>query len=69
VCIEEHHRLEIKSAIALGIMAILSALLGRFAAGPVLRPVRTIFGTDRLAAVYAGRFDREAVCAGILGCV
>ncbi len=40
--VDELHQLEIESAIALGIMAILSALLGWLVAGRVLRPLRTI---------------------------
>lgn len=45
--VEELHQLEIESAIALGIMAILSGLLGWVAAGRVLRPLRTITATTR----------------------
>ncbi len=40
--VNELHQLEIESAIALGIMAILSGLLGWLVAGRVLRPLRTI---------------------------
>jgi signal transduction histidine kinase len=40
--VDELHQLEIESASALGIMAMLSALLGWFVAGRVLRPLRTI---------------------------
>jgi signal transduction histidine kinase len=40
--VDELHQLEIESAIALGIMTVLSALLGWFVAGRVLRPLRTI---------------------------
>ena len=40
--VNELHQLEIESAIALGIMAILSGLLGWVVAGRVLRPLRTI---------------------------
>jgi signal transduction histidine kinase len=43
--VTELHQLEIESAIALGIMAILSGLLGRVVAGRVLRPLRTITAT------------------------
>jgi signal transduction histidine kinase len=40
--IADLHQLEIESAIALAIMAIISALLGWYVAGRVLRPLRTI---------------------------
>jgi signal transduction histidine kinase len=40
--VQELHQLEIESAIALGIMAIVSGLLGWLVAGRVLRPLRTI---------------------------
>jgi signal transduction histidine kinase len=43
--VSELHQLEIESAIALGIMAILSGLLGWLVAGRVLRPLRTITTT------------------------
>ncbi len=43
--VTELHQLEIESAIALGIMAILSGLLGWVVAGRVLRPLRTITAT------------------------
>ncbi len=43
--VDELHQLEIESAIALGIMTVLSALLGWFVAGRVLRPLRTITAT------------------------
>ncbi len=43
--ITELHQLEIESAIALGIMAILAGVLGWFVAGRVLRPLRTITAT------------------------
>jgi hypothetical protein len=43
--VNELHQLEIESAIALGIMAILSGLLGWLVAGRVLRPLRTITAT------------------------
>ena len=43
--VSELHQLEIESAIALGIMAILSGLLGWLVAGRVLRPLRTITAT------------------------
>jgi signal transduction histidine kinase len=43
--VDDLHQLEIESAIALGIMAILSGLLGWAVAGGVLRPVRTITAT------------------------
>ena len=45
--VAELHRLEIESAIALGIMGIFSALLGWLVAGRVLRPVRTITATTQ----------------------
>ena len=45
--VDELHQLEIESAIALGIMAILSGLLGWFVAGRVLRPLRTITTTTQ----------------------
>jgi signal transduction histidine kinase len=40
--IADLHQLEIESAIALAIMAIISAVLGWYVAGRVLRPLRTI---------------------------
>ncbi|HYB25342.1 MAG TPA: HAMP domain-containing sensor histidine kinase [Solirubrobacteraceae bacterium] len=40
--IADLHQLEIESAIALAIMAIIAALLGWYVAGRVLRPLRTI---------------------------
>ncbi len=43
--VNELHQLEIESAAALGIMAIVSGLLGWVVAGRVLRPVRTITAT------------------------
>jgi signal transduction histidine kinase len=43
--ISDLHQLEIESAIALAIMAIISALLGWYIAGRVLRPLRTITAT------------------------
>ena len=43
--VDELHQLEIESAIALGIMAIVSGLLGWVVAGRVLRPLRTITAT------------------------
>jgi signal transduction histidine kinase len=45
--VDELHQLEIESAIALAIMALLSALLGWFVAGRVLRPLRTITTTTQ----------------------
>ena len=45
--VNELRQLEIESAIALGIMAILSGLLGWFVAGRVLRPLRTITTTTQ----------------------
>ena len=43
--VQDLHQLEIESAIALGIMATVSALLGWLVAGRVLRPLRTITAT------------------------
>ena len=43
--VDDLHQLEIESAVALGIMAILSGLLGWVVAGRVLRPLRTITTT------------------------
>jgi signal transduction histidine kinase len=43
--ISDLHQLEIESAIALAIMAIISGLLGWYIAGRVLRPLRTITAT------------------------
>jgi signal transduction histidine kinase len=43
--VDDLHQLEIESAVALGIMAILSGLLGWVVAGGVLRPLRTITAT------------------------
>jgi signal transduction histidine kinase len=40
--VSDLHQLEVESGIALGIMAIISALLGWLVAGRVLRPLRTI---------------------------
>jgi signal transduction histidine kinase len=45
--VNELHQLVIESAIALGIMAILSGLLGWLVAGRVLRPLRAITSTTR----------------------
>ena len=45
--VDELHQLEVESAIALGIMAIVSALLGWLVAGRVLRPLRTITATTQ----------------------
>jgi signal transduction histidine kinase len=45
--IADMHQLEIESAIALAIMAIISALLGWVVAGRVLRPLRTITAAAR----------------------
>ncbi len=45
--VDELHQLEIESAIALGIMTVLSALLGWLVAGRVLRPLRTITATTQ----------------------
>jgi signal transduction histidine kinase len=60
--VEELHRLEIESAIALGIMAILSALLGWFVAGRALRPLRTITATAR--EISAASLDRRLALEG-----
>jgi signal transduction histidine kinase len=43
--VDDLHELETESAIALGLMVILSAVLGWFVAGRVLRPLRTITAT------------------------
>jgi signal transduction histidine kinase len=45
--ISDLHRLELWSAIALAIMAVISGLLGWLVAGRVLRPLRTITATTR----------------------
>jgi signal transduction histidine kinase len=45
--IADLHQLEIESAIALAVMAIISALLGWVVAGRVLRPLRTITTTTQ----------------------
>jgi signal transduction histidine kinase len=45
--VSDLHQLEIVSAIALAIMAVLSAMLGWVIAGRVLRPLRTITATTR----------------------
>jgi signal transduction histidine kinase len=45
--ISDLHQLEIESAIALAIMAIIATLLGWVVAGRVLRPLRTITATTR----------------------
>jgi signal transduction histidine kinase len=45
--ISDLHRLELRSAIALAIMAVISGLLGWLVAGRVLRPLRTITATTR----------------------
>jgi signal transduction histidine kinase len=60
--VEELHRLEIESAIALGIMAILSALLGWFVAGRALRPLRTITATAR--EISAASLDKRLELEG-----
>lgn len=60
--VEELHRLEIESAIALGIMAILSGLLGWFVAGRALRPLRTITATAR--EISAASLDRRLALEG-----
>ena len=60
--VEELHRLEIESAIALGIMAVLSALLGWFVAGRALRPLRTITSTAR--EISAASLDKRLALDG-----
>jgi signal transduction histidine kinase len=45
--ISDLHRLELWSAIALALMAVISGLLGWLVAGRVLRPLRTIAATTR----------------------
>lgn len=45
--ISDLHQLEIESGIALGIMAIISTLMGWLVAGRVLQPLRTITATTR----------------------
>ena len=45
--VDDLHRLETESAIALGLTVILSGVLGWFMAGRVLRPLRTITDTTR----------------------
>ena len=60
--VTELHQLEIESAIALGIMAVLAALLGWFAAGRVLRPLRTITATTR--AISATSLDKRLALQG-----
>jgi signal transduction histidine kinase len=45
--ISDLHQLEVESAIALAIMALISGLLGWLVAGRVLRPLRTIAATTR----------------------
>jgi signal transduction histidine kinase len=60
--VEELHRLEIESAIALGIMAILSGLLGWFVAGRALRPLRTITAAAR--EISAASLDKRLALGG-----
>jgi signal transduction histidine kinase len=60
--VSELHQLEIESAIALGIMAILSALLGWFVAGRVLRPLRTITTTTQ--QISEGNLHRRLALPG-----
>jgi signal transduction histidine kinase len=60
--VEELHRLEIESAIALGIMAVLSALLGWFVAGRALRPLRTITSSAR--EISAASLDKRLALDG-----
>jgi len=60
--VEELHRLEIESASALGIMVVLSALLGWFVAGRALRPLRTITSTAR--EISAASLDKRLALEG-----
>jgi signal transduction histidine kinase len=60
--VTELHQLEIESAIALGIMAVLAALLGWVAAGRVLRPLRTITATTR--EISATSLDKRLALQG-----
>ena len=60
--VQDLRRLEIESAIALGIMAILSGLLGWFAAGRVVRPLQTITATTR--EVSAASLDQRLALQG-----
>jgi signal transduction histidine kinase len=60
--ISDLHQLEIESAIALAIMAILSALLGWVVAGRVLRPLRTITATTR--EISEANLHRRLALAG-----
>jgi signal transduction histidine kinase len=55
--VDELHQLEIESAIALGIMTVLSALLGWFVAGRVLLPLRTI--TDSTQEISEDNLHRR----------
>lgn len=60
--VTELHRLEIESAIALGIMTIVSALLGWLVAGRALRPLRTITATAR--EISAASLDKRLALEG-----
>jgi len=60
--VEELQQLEIESAIALGIMAIVSGLLGWLVAGRVLRPLRTITATTQ--QISEGNLHRRLNLSG-----
>ena len=60
--VRELHQLEVESAIALGIMTILSGLLGWLVAGRVLRPLRTITATTR--DISATRLNKRLALEG-----
>jgi signal transduction histidine kinase len=60
--VNELHQLEIESAIALGVTAILSALLGWLVAGRVLRPLRTITTTTQ--QISEGNLHRRLALPG-----
>jgi signal transduction histidine kinase len=60
--IADLHQLEIESAIALAIMAIISALLGWYVAGRVLRPLRTITAAAR--EISEANLDRRLALPG-----
>jgi signal transduction histidine kinase len=60
--VDELNQLEIESAIALGVIAILSALLGWLAAGRALRPLRTITATTR--DISATSLDKRLALQG-----
>ena len=60
--VKELHQLEIESAIALGVMTILSGLLGWLVAGRVLRPLRTIIAATR--KISETSLDRRLALSG-----